>query len=198
MIKAAIFDFNGVVITNNDLVAFRAAARARGVWFPLFLLRYFANNLAHQTGRLDSFSFWSRVLANGRAPLSREEFERLLVLPYRANKVYYGVLDLVAWLKRKGVKCILLTNTSDYQVTVNQALNRYRGFDVVILSHEIGSIKPFPGAFKAALKAANASAWESIFVDDSWYNLGAAKILGFHALAFQSPEQLADAVKKLI
>ena len=196
MIKAAIFDFNGVVIANNDLATFRAAARARGVWFPVFLLRYCLYNCAHLTGKLDSFAFWSRVLDNGQA-LSSQEFQALLAAPYKANKLVYAVLDLVAWLRRQGVKCVLLTNTSDYQVAANKALNRYKGFDAVILSNEAKAMKPWPKAFRLAAQAAGARADECIFVDDSWYNIWAARLLGFKAIACRSPAQLTADLKKL-
>jgi len=197
VIKAAILDFNGVVIENNDFQTFQAAARARGVPLSLFFFRYCLHNCAHLTGKMDSFSFWSRVLDNGRAPLTRGEFEKLLTAPYKANKPFYGVLDAVAGLRRNGVKCVLLTNTSDYQVATNRMLKRYAGFDALVFSNEIKAMKPFPAAFEAALKAVGARADETLFVDDSWYNVLAATLLGFQVVYFHSPEQLKADLKRV-
>ena len=194
--KAAVFDFNGVVITNTDLETFRAAAQARGVWFPLFLARYCLHNCAHLTGKLDSFSFWSKVLA-AEKPLTREEYERLLVQPYLRNTFIREVGELVAALRRRGVKCVLLTNTSEYQVAANRALKRYVGFDALVLSNEAHCMKPFPSAFRLALQTVQAAPSETVFVDDSWYNVWMARLLGFKAVAYCSPGQLKTAIKSL-
>lgn len=56
-----------------------------------------------------------------------------------------------------------------------------RLFDPILYSHEIGVLKPDPGAFEIALTAMGARPDEVLFIDDAAHNVDAAQLLGMRA-----------------
>lgn len=70
----------------------------------------------------------------------------------------------------------------------------YSFFDVfnrIILSGEVGVIKPDPIIFQIMLQEICFRAMDCIFIDDSQANILAAKELGFDVIHFKAPEDLA-------
>jgi HAD superfamily hydrolase (TIGR01509 family) len=65
--------------------------------------------------------------------------------------------------------------------------------DDVVISAEIGFMKPAPSAYQAVLNRLNLSAARSVFVDDLAINVEAAQALGFHGIIFRNnPSCLAE------
>lgn len=74
---------------------------------------------------------------------------------------------------------------------------RYPFFDhfrEIVISGEIGFIKPDPRAFQALLDRTAGPPEACLFIDDSEANVRAAERLGFRTIHFQGPEQLAEAL----
>lgn len=74
---------------------------------------------------------------------------------------------------------------------------RYAFFDHfrgIVISGEIGVIKPDPRAFEALLDRAARPAEACLLIDDSETNVHAADRLGFRTILFRDPEQLATAL----
>jgi len=70
-------------------------------------------------------------------------------------------------------------------------------FDFVVVSSEVGHIKPSPEIFHIALEKAGVSPQEAIFTDDNPKNVAAAQALGIQAVVFKSARQLATDLRSL-
>ncbi|MFG1529973.1 MAG: HAD family hydrolase [Thermoplasmata archaeon] len=89
-----------------------------------------------------------------------------------------GAVPLLRSLRTQGVRIGVVTN---HQVAPQQTKLRELGLDGLVdqvtISEEVGAVKPDPGIFEAALKAASTEASAAVMVGDSWENdvLGAQR-----------------------
>lgn len=93
----------------------------------------------------------------------------------------------------KKYKLGLLSNTDPIHVAhleMSYTFFRYFPKTVRTYSCSVGASKPDPLIFREALRACNARAEQSVYIDDIPAYANAAKALGFHAIQFQSPAQL--------
>lgn len=71
-------------------------------------------------------------------------------------------------------------------------------FDTLVLSAEVGVMKPELKIYRIALEQLKVKANEAVFVDDLPANVEAARTLGMQGILFQSPEQTLNALKELL
>ena len=82
-----------------------------------------------------------------------------------------------------------LSNTSAVHWDKIRAMNLVDRFDQTYLSHQIGCLKPAPGAFLVALEGMGLSPSDVLFLDDGLRNIEAAVKLGMHAHVARGPEE---------
>jgi 2-haloacid dehalogenase len=197
-IKAILFDFGNVLIEWDPRHVYR---------------RYFPNNEAamEQFFREVNFMEWNaqqdkgRPFVEGVALLSREFPQYAhLIQAYHDNwtKSIGGSLDgtveIMKRLKQSGYSLYGLSNWS--AETFPLVRDKFMFFDLlddIILSGEVGQIKPHPDIYKIALKRIGRPASECLFIDDSSANIEQARKMGFAVIHFQSPEQLGAELKTL-
>ncbi len=68
-------------------------------------------------------------------------------------------------------------------------------FDDMVISGEVGLVKPERAIFDLLLERIGRPAGECLFIDDHERNLAAARSLGFQTILFRSPEQLAGELR---
>jgi HAD superfamily hydrolase (TIGR01549 family) len=71
-------------------------------------------------------------------------------------------------------------------------------FDHMVISAEVGMMKPDPRIYNLALEELNARAAESIFIDDVLANVEAARSVGMTGIHFTQPQLALDELKQLI
>ncbi len=94
------------------------------------------------------------------------------------------------------VKLVLLSNTHDLHVRyLRPLLPVLERFDGLVLSCEVGLIKPEPAIYERALAVAGVPASKAVFFDDVAAYVDAARRVGLHAHVFEDarhvPAQLA-------
>lgn len=71
-------------------------------------------------------------------------------------------------------------------------------FDCLIISAEVGVMKPKAEIYLLALEQLKVSPNEAVFVDDFLENVEGARAVGMSAVHFQEPEQAIAQIKKLL
>lgn len=197
MLKAIIFDVGGVLI--------RTRSRAgREVW-------------AAQLG-LDSWEFENFVFSgeSGRqAQLGQKSFEehwqwlgrhfcldeinlaRMRQDFFAGDVLNKPLVEHVKRMSRAGYVTALLSNFADDSRTLwTEKFPFIQYFNEVIISCEVGMMKPDPRIYQLALERVEARPGESLFVDDFIENVEAARRVGMQALHFTNPQaaqqQLAE------
>lgn len=91
----------------------------------------------------------------------------------------------------RGYQLLLLSNTD--AIHYGWVVEKYpilRHFDGAVLSFEVGSRKPEPAIYQAAIERAGCPPEEIFFTDDLEANVEGARRMGIDAVTFQNREQL--------
>ena len=71
-------------------------------------------------------------------------------------------------------------------------------FDEIVISCEVGMIKPDPAIFNLMLDRLEVKADETVFIDDRIRNIDGAKKMGFHTIFFTSKEQALKELARIL
>jgi 2-haloacid dehalogenase len=197
-IKVIIFDYGNVLLEWNPRYVYQ---------------KYFPNDPDGMEDFLEEVDFmnWNaqqdkgRSFAEGVAVLS-EKFPHYaqLIRAYHDNWIdsigtsYTGTVKIMKQLKQAGYPIYGLSNWS--AETFPYAREKYDFFDLLddmVISGEVGHIKPDPEIFQILLEKIRRPAQECLFIDDSLSNINQAQKMGFATIHFHSPEQLATVLHDL-
>ena len=109
-----------------------------------------------------------------------------------------GTADLLLELRTAGVRLYALSNWSAETFPI--ARRRFpflERFDGIVISGDVGLIKPDPRIFEHLVARYAIEPGESVFIDDSAVNVEAAGRLGFVALRFVDARQLRYDLEEL-
>jgi putative hydrolase of the HAD superfamily len=71
-------------------------------------------------------------------------------------------------------------------------------FDAMIISAEVGIMKPDARIYRIALEKLGVDASESVFLDDFSENVEGAQAVGMQAIHFTQPDQALEELKQLL
>jgi putative hydrolase of the HAD superfamily len=109
--------------------------------------------------------------------------------------------DLIIYLRnlRPDCKTALLSNAWDnLRQQIEEIWKIDDAFDHILISAEVGMIKPDRPIFERLLSDLGVKPAEAVFVDDFPQNVAAAKEVGLEAIHFRGPNQALDALQKLL
>lgn len=195
-IKAIIFDYGNVLLE----------------WNPRFIYdRYFPDDpegMEHFFKEVN-FAEWNmqqdkgRPFKEGIAVLSREfpHYSHLIQAYHdlwidSVGGAIAGTVDILKRLKQAGYPVYGLSNWS--AETFPHMRERHDFFDLfndMVISGEVGHVKPEPQIFQILLDKIGKRAEECLFIDDSLANIQQAQKLGFATILFQSPQQLESSLR---
>jgi putative hydrolase of the HAD superfamily len=110
-----------------------------------------------------------------------------------------AMLPVIAGLERAGCRVGILSNTCVPHWEFLRSC-RYAvlpgNFSRIVLSHEVGAVKPEPGIYATAAKLAGVDAERIFFTDDIPAHVDAARAAGWQAEVFTSAAALIDALDR--
>ena len=109
-----------------------------------------------------------------------------------------GSVEILADLKSFGTPLYCLTNFS--AETYPPTFERFeflRWFRGVLVSGEVGVIKPDPGIFELLLERFAIDPKRAVYIDDVAANVDAARPFGIHAIHFKTPTALRAEIAEL-
>lgn len=129
------------------------------------------------------------------APLIRafdERWEETVSGPIR------GSLRILRRLEAVGFPLYGLTNSSSEKFEILMRKYMFLGhLRWIMISGEFGVTKPDPRIFELFLQRTGLGSDECVSIDDSEVNVSAARRMGWKAILFRSPEQLAEDLKSM-
>ena len=157
-------------------------------------------------------------LESGRisAEVFREELSKIIGRQLTMDECFYAWhgyvesvpqrnLDMLLRLRQQGYKVCLLSNTNPFMMQWacspafdggHHPIDYY--FDRLYLSYECKVMKPSPEIFRMMLEGQQATADETLFIDDSPNNCAVAEALGIHTLCPQNNEDWIPALKSYL
>jgi FMN phosphatase YigB (HAD superfamily) len=188
MIDAVIFDLGNVLAFHDNAKLFAVLAEE------------FHTTPEKMRERLEGSDIWQRA-NKGHLPgdaLRRALCERLGVEVPRENferawSCHFSINDpMVQWVDSLAgrVRLVLLSNTHDLHVShLRPRLPVLEKFDALVLSCELGLMKPDAEIYRRAIEAARAPAQRAVFFDDVEAYVLAARSAGLHAHVFHSAQE---------
>jgi len=198
VLQAVIFDY-GMVLSRAqrraDVAAMHRRARAAA---RAFRTAYWRHRPAYDNG-LDVTAYWLRVLRDLRRLDRRGEIPALVERDVSSWTDYRReAFQLAARLRRQGRRVGMLSNAvPEIVARIRRDWDLDRYFDDVVLSYEVGLVKPDPKIYRVALERLGVAPDVTLFADDRAVNVRAAEKLGLRGFVFAGPRPF-DRLKRAI
>jgi FMN phosphatase YigB (HAD superfamily) len=189
MYKAIIFDLGRVLVHFDFQRGYRAleglcpysAAEISGRIFTTGLVNRF------ETGLIDSQDFYAQFSKQLGLSIDYSSFCGIWTSVFTEALLPESLLESLAARYR----LVLLSNTNPIHFEMIRAtFPHLRHFHRLVLSYEVGAMKPQPEIYQAAIEAAHCSAEECFYTDDIREYVEGARKAGIDAVQFESREQI--------
>jgi glucose-1-phosphatase len=187
MIKALLFDLGNVLVRVDTERAFRQIADVTGFSRRAIIDMLIGGRLhdRYEIGAISTDDFYAEFSKRSSKQFSRAE---LLDAASDIFTEMKEMTELVGRAKRMGYRLVVVSNTNEAHVEFVRKRWRFlEDFDQLVLSFQIGAVKPQRQFYEAALQAAGCAAQECLFVDDLAPNIAGATEFGFNTLLFKDP-----------
>jgi len=198
---ALIFDFGNVVAHFDYGRAADRLGRSLGITGEDFLRTAreagFVELLKDfESGGMTSEAFHGRIAELTGLGVGFEEFAAAWEDIFRPNP---SVHRLIAALHRRGHRLVLGSNTNALHAPHfrRQFEEVLRHFDRIVLSHEVGRVKPHPAFYLACASAAGRPPDECLFIDDLAENVEGARRAGLTGVLYVDTPRLVRDLGRL-
>jgi putative hydrolase of the HAD superfamily len=194
---ALVFDFGNVLAFFDYTRAAEAIGRRLGLSGAALIGRMRTPGFDEQIrlfecGKTTAEAFSRDVCALAGLQIPYEQFAAAWCDIFWLNE---PVARLVADLKRREYPLVLGSNTNDLHAAHyrRQFAEALAPFDRLVLSYEVGHMKPAPEFFRACAEAAGTPASGCVFVDDLPENVEGARAVGMRGVVYRdTPSLVAD------
>lgn len=193
MLKAVIFDFDGV-ISDSEILHFRAFnAVLKQYAFELTTQEYYKTYLGFSDVDCFKFLINERRLGIDQSQIAALVKKKTAIFEHLAKtegKLIEGVRDFLAMLSANNIPMAICSGAllPEIEMTLDDAGLRGH-FQTIVSAEHVRNGKPHPEGFLLALKKLNANrtdtiqARQCIVIEDSNWGLQAAKTAGMHTVA---------------
>lgn len=196
-IKAVIFDLGGVLLRTYDHQPRNQLAARFGMSSEVLEKLVFnskSSGLA-SLGRISVTEHWRWVAEQLGVPV--QQTKSLAADFFAGDRYDQALLDALRGF-RPARKTALLSNAWDDLRQYLEKSGIHDVFDEIIISAEVGMVKPQEGIYRLALQRLRLSAQHAIFVDDFIENVEAARALGIHAIHFRETSHALREIDRLL
>lgn len=196
MIKIIVSDLGNVLIPFDYQIAidrFNTVEVGLGEKFADFAAKNYDLHRAFERGDIAENEFIDRMLSAVDNRVDRETFCRFYSEIFTEN---FGVTEILPRLKQR-FRLVLLSNTNGVHQRFGwQHYTFLHHFEKLILSHEIGSVKPEEKIYRAVESYTGALPEEHIFIDDVLAYAEGARKCGWDAIHYTDPASLKNELAK--
>ena len=130
--------------------------------------------------------------------LTREETNRLFFHVMDHQELIDGTVAIARRLKASDYRVFGLTDNVREIVAHLKVRHQFWDlFEDVVVSAEIGLMKPNPAIFRHTLQTFNVAGAETVFLDDYQVNIDGARSVGIEARLFTTARRCEDDLKEL-
>ena len=189
IIDTVLFDLGGVLLRTEHQAPREHLAERLNVRYEDLVSLVFESATARQAslGKITTEQHWQAVAARMGRPASeiaslRDEF-------FGGDVLDLELLSFIRALRPSRRTGLISNGWPDLREYV--ARNRFDdAFDVLVISAEVGLLKPDPRIYELALGQLGTTAAQAALVDDTRANVEAATALGMHGILFKESEQV--------
>ncbi len=149
-----------------------------------------------QLGEVDLAGYHAHIATALGCPL--EAVPQILAEFYGGDVLDYALVEELRRLKRSYRQTLVSNHLPGLRQRLEEEWQIDDAFHHLLISHEVGLMKPDPAFYWLALETTGCAAEESVFIDDHEPNVAAARALGLHGIVFTSPEQALSELQALL
>jgi len=197
-IKAIIFDIGGVLIRTIDRAPRQALAEQLGMTAQALEELVFGGDSGRQAqlGKLDESAQWAYACQQVGWPL--EQVAEFRAQFFGGDRFDTELLEYIRHLHQNYKTGIISNAMSETRALIEGPWKMGGLFDAIVLSGEVGVMKPDPRIYQAALQQLGVQAKQAVFIDDFPHNIDGARAVGMHGIHFGSPEQVITELAVLL
>jgi len=182
---AYLFDLGNVLMGFNHRIFCRRLAAECPPWQEDDILRIVFQseiNRDFEIGKIDGEEFYREACQQLACTLPMDRFREIWCDIFWENP---GMSRLLRTLKTQA-RLVLVSNTNPWHLAYTRSrFAILEPFDRLVLSYEVGAVKPEARFFEAALKAAETPPEQCLYFDDIEENVRAAARLGIPSVQFR-------------
>jgi putative hydrolase of the HAD superfamily len=196
-IKAVFFDLGGVIVRTDYQAPRQYLAERLGMEYEDIVKIVFESpsSVKASVGEISAGQHWAEVTKRLRRPASemktiRDEF-------FAGDIVDRELLDFIRSLRPRYYVGLISNAWSDMRDYIEEQ-KFGDAFDHMVISAEVGVMKPEARIYQTALEQAGASPNEAVFVDDFYENIEGCEKVGIRGIHFKDPESTLKQLKSLL
>jgi len=196
-IRAVFFDYGGVIVRTEYQAPRQHLAERLGMEYEDIdkLVFESPSSVRASLGEISDKEHWAEVTKRLRRPASeteaiREEF-------FAGDVVDLEIVNFLRSLRSShhvGLISNAWPDLRDY--IIRQKIED--AFDHMVISGEVGVLKPEARIYQIALEQAGVSPNKAVFVDDLYENIEGCQAVGMHGIHFRNPQTAMTELKNLL
>lgn len=197
-IRAVIFDLGGVLLRTEDRAPRTQLAAHLGMNYAELSALVFDSQSAQQAmvGEITTAEHWETVRET--LGLSDDEFPQVPLEFWGGDTLDENLVNYLRDLRPR-YKTALLSNAWDNLRHLIEDLWKIDdAFDEIIISAEVGLVKPDPGIYQRVISDLGVNPGEAVFVDDFLHNVEAARSEGLQGIHFKGPDQALEDLYEML
>ena len=196
-IRAIIWDLGGVLVRTEDLKPRESLASRLGMNTTELEHLVFSSDsgIKAQLGEISIDQHWENL-----SRLLNQSVDDMITFQrdfWGGDHLDTALIDFIRSL-RSTYKTGLLSNAfSDLRYVITDIWGFSDAFDHMIISSEVGEMKPNPRIYQITLGCFGFKPQEVVLIDDFQINLLGARKMGMIGIQFNTPEQVISELKRL-
>jgi beta-phosphoglucomutase len=197
MIKAVLFDLDGVLVSTDEYHYRSWVKIAKEEGFDFFDHEF--NHQFRGVARMECVEILTRASGRSFTPEQKKgiadrknKYFAESLMSVTPKELLPGAHAALQELKRRGIKIAVASNSRNAKPIIKQVgIGQY--LDAIVDGHEIENSKPDPEVFLLAAKSVGVDPARCVVVEDAVAGLEAARRAGMKALGIGSRERLPNA-----
>jgi putative hydrolase of the HAD superfamily len=197
MIKAVFFDLGGVILRTEFQAPRQHLAERLGMEYEDLVKLVFdsPSSIKASHGEISDKEHWAEVTKRLKRPASeteaiREEF-------FAGDVVDHTIVEFLRSLRPRYFIGLISNSWPDLRDYIaRQGFDD--AFDHMVISGEVGVMKPEARIYQIALEQAGVSPNEAVFVDDVYENIEGCEKVGIRGIHFKDPGSTLKQLKTLL
>ena len=196
-IRAVFFDFGGVIMRTEYQSPRQKLAERFNMDYDEIDRAVFGSDSARRAslGEITEDAHWSEVLKRFKQPASQMQVFRNSF--FGGDVIDHNLVEYIRSLRGRYHTGMISNAWSGLREFITKQ-NLIDIFDTVIISAEVGVVKPSARIYEVALEQAKVGANEAVFVDDMSVNIEACGKVGMKGVLFNDPEESLSRLNHLL
>ena len=197
-IQAIYFDIGGVLVRTEDRTPRTRLAVRLGMTYEALEELVFGgeSGCKGQLGEITAEQQWTYVCQQVNWPLT--DWRNLEAEFFIGDRLDIELVDTIRGLHARYKTGLISNALSNVRAAIKDKWRMADAFDTLIISAEVGLMKPDPRIFQIALQSLGVQPAEAVFVDDFPHNVEGARAVGMHAIQFRNPKQVRQDLEAIL